>query len=91
MLSGDYLTENFQTWQWSGGLEEKRRPHLPADKQMLVIRDVVGPSIVNNATSTLDLLLTRACLLHPYRTTRLAFLLEKCKFVCTLQTSVQQL
>ena len=32
--------ENFQTWKWCSGLPEKRRAHLPPDKQYLVTRDV---------------------------------------------------
>lgn len=38
--AGDFLTENFPTWQWCAGLPDKRRSHLPADKQFIICKDV---------------------------------------------------
>lgn len=35
VAAGDFLVENFKTWSWASGLPEKRRSHLPADKQYL--------------------------------------------------------
>eukprot|EP00037_Helgoeca_nana_P008617 m.76762 g.76762 ORF g.76762 m.76762 type:complete len:324 (+) comp19054_c0_seq1:68-1039(+) len=38
--AGDYLVENFPTWKWCSGVDDKKRAHLPPDKQYLVTRDV---------------------------------------------------
>lgn len=40
VIAGDFLVENFPTWSWGSGLPEKRRSHLPAEKQFLQTRDV---------------------------------------------------
>eukprot|EP00051_Salpingoeca_urceolata_P006325 m.83920 g.83920 ORF g.83920 m.83920 type:complete len:323 (+) comp14779_c0_seq3:449-1417(+) len=40
VLAGDFLVENFPTWSWSPGQEDKTRSFLPADKQMLITRNV---------------------------------------------------
>ncbi|KAI1851939.1 hypothetical protein JX265_008256 [Neoarthrinium moseri] len=41
VAAGDYLVFKFPTWQWAAAdNESKRYPHLPADKQYLVTRNV---------------------------------------------------
>ena len=38
--AGDMLVAKFPSWSWSGGDPDKRREHLPADKQFLITRGV---------------------------------------------------
>eukprot|EP00041_Stephanoeca_diplocostata_P010787 m.172908 g.172908 ORF g.172908 m.172908 type:complete len:324 (-) comp18293_c0_seq2:551-1522(-) len=52
--AGDFLVENFPTWQWCAGLPEKARSHLPADKQFLVTRDVPCLPPPNSAAGQAD-------------------------------------
>jgi len=40
VAAGDYLVENYMSWQWVAGEEGKQRKDLPADKQYLQTRDV---------------------------------------------------
>ncbi|KAG0748825.1 hypothetical protein G6F57_002784 [Rhizopus arrhizus] len=40
VAAGDFLVYKCPTWSWEGGLEEKKRDYLPADKQFLVTRNV---------------------------------------------------
>ncbi|CAO3675732.1 unnamed protein product [Rhizopus stolonifer] len=40
IAAGDYLVYKCPTWSWEGGLDEKKRDYLPADKQFLVTRNV---------------------------------------------------
>lgn len=40
VIAGDFLVENFPSWSWGSGLPDKRRSHLPADKQFLQTKNV---------------------------------------------------
>eukprot|EP00730_Choanoeca_flexa_P007642 TRINITY_DN12364_c1_g7_i10.p1 TRINITY_DN12364_c1_g7~~TRINITY_DN12364_c1_g7_i10.p1 ORF type:complete len:298 (+),score=93.77 TRINITY_DN12364_c1_g7_i10:86-979(+) len=40
VIAGDFLVENFPSWSWSGGLEDKKRAHLPPAKQFLITKNV---------------------------------------------------
>ncbi|CEG67891.1 Putative Autophagy-related protein 3 [Rhizopus microsporus] len=40
VAAGDFLVYKCPTWSWEGGLEEKTKDYLPADKQFLVTRNV---------------------------------------------------
>ncbi|KAI7906577.1 autophagocytosis associated protein [Cokeromyces recurvatus] len=40
VAAGDFLVYKCPTWQWEGGLNEKKRDYLPSDKQFLVTRNV---------------------------------------------------
>ncbi|KAI9480519.1 MAG: autophagocytosis protein [Benjaminiella poitrasii] len=40
VAAGDFLVYKCPTWQWEGGVEEKKRDYLPNDKQFLVTRNV---------------------------------------------------
>ncbi|CEG85083.1 Putative Autophagy-related protein 3 [Rhizopus microsporus] len=39
VAAGDFLVYKCPTWSWEGGLEEKTKDYLPADKQFLVTRN----------------------------------------------------
>eukprot|EP00730_Choanoeca_flexa_P007643 TRINITY_DN12364_c1_g7_i2.p1 TRINITY_DN12364_c1_g7~~TRINITY_DN12364_c1_g7_i2.p1 ORF type:complete len:117 (+),score=7.35 TRINITY_DN12364_c1_g7_i2:86-436(+) len=39
VIAGDFLVENFPSWSWSGGLEDKKRAHLPPAKQFLITKN----------------------------------------------------
>ncbi|GMH35061.1 hypothetical protein BSKO_02929 [Bryopsis sp. KO-2023] len=38
--AGNYLVTAFPAWQWSAGDAKKAKPHLPKDKQFLIVRRV---------------------------------------------------
>ncbi|KAI8967040.1 autophagocytosis protein [Mycotypha africana] len=40
VAAGDFLVYKCPTWQWEGGIEEKKRDFLPSDRQFLVTRNV---------------------------------------------------
>jgi len=40
VIAGDFLVENFPSWSWGSGLSDKRRGHLPPEKQFLQTRNV---------------------------------------------------
>lgn len=40
VIAGDFLVENFPSWSWCSGLPDKRRPHLPPEKQFLQTKNV---------------------------------------------------
>ncbi|KAI8887356.1 autophagocytosis protein [Backusella circina FSU 941] len=40
VAAGEFLVYKCPTWSWEGGLDEKKRDYLPADKQFLVTRNV---------------------------------------------------
>lgn len=40
VIAGDFLVENFPSWSWGSGLPDKRRAHLPPEKQFLQTRNV---------------------------------------------------
>lgn len=50
--AGDFLVENYPSWQWSGGLPEKQKSYLPADKQMLITKNV--PCMPKHETSVTE-------------------------------------
>lgn len=54
VAAGDFLVENFKTWSWGAGLPEKRRPHLPADKQFLQEFNVPCIPIASGSTGGMD-------------------------------------
>jgi len=48
VIAGDFLVENFPSWSWGSGVPDKRRAHLPADKQYLQTKKV--PCFTGHAT-----------------------------------------
>jgi len=53
--AGDELVYRCPTWAWEGGEPSKRKPHLPADKQYLITRNVPCQSRVSSMETALSM------------------------------------
>jgi len=53
--AGDELVYRCPTWAWEGGEVSKRKPHLPADKQYLITRNVPCQNRVSSMETVLSM------------------------------------